>query len=270
MKQLVDPIPRQGLPYGLFSVLDFRLSADPHWQMGVSFETLGCDPLDGIASGCADEGETITGLPKSFTASGGVEEANSFTVYGTYLCSPTGNALDHGFTMAQERLLSREESRVEQALWTGDLDNSHYLSSNDTVAVTGIAPDSSLGLKLGALEQFGASTYGSLGVIHMSRSYALYALSEGVLVANGTRLTTALGTPVVAGAGYGNGDDDAGMAYITPALVAYRSEVFSSSNRSGDLLDTSVNDLYAVAERTYLVAWDDCPVGSIDLSEESI
>jgi hypothetical protein len=46
----------------------------------------------------------------------------------------------------------------------------------------------------------------------------------------------------------------------SPALFGYRSEVFNSSARPGDLLDRAQNNLYAVAERTYVIGFDPCPV----------
>jgi hypothetical protein len=50
--------------------------------------------------------------------------------------------------------------------------------------------------------------------------------------------------------------------YATSGIFGYRSDVFTSSNRPGDLLDRNVNNLYAVAERQYLVGWDPAPSGA--------
>jgi hypothetical protein len=79
-----------------------------------------------------------------------------------------------------------------------------------------------------------------------------------------------LGTPVAAGAGY-PGSGPAGEAaaagtqwmFVTPAMFGYRSEVFPSSAVRGDLLDRSKNDLYAVAERNYVLGFDPCGVGAV-------
>src|SRR3546814_5910896 len=88
-----------------------------------------------------------------------------------------------------------------------------------------------------------ATNYGSLGVIHMCRQIAALALAEEALEVRGTRLFTRLGTPVVAGAGYPCTHPDSVTAgswiVATPALMLYRPEIFTATNRPGDLLDRS-------------------------------
>src|SRR3546814_5279082 len=112
-------------------------------------------------------------------------------------------------------------------------------------------------------EAYIATNYGSLGVIHMCRQIAALALAEEALEVRGTRLFTRLGTPVVAGAGYPCTHPDSVTAgswiVATPALMLYRSEIFTATNRPGDLLDRGQNNLFGIAERRYLVGWDECP-----------
>ena len=45
-------------------------------------------------------------------------------------------------------------------------------------------------------------------------------------------------------------------------MFGYRSEVFTPSATGGDLFDPRRNDLYAVAERTYLLGFDTCGVAA--------
>jgi hypothetical protein len=124
---------------------------------------------------------------------------------------------------------------------------------------------------LGLLEAIIGQQYGALGVIHLPRAVALQALGEHLLETKGGRLQTMLGTPVVAGAGYpGSGPDGSSIPgkpwiYASAALFGYRSDVFTSSNRAGDLLDRASNDLYAVAERTYLLGFDDCTTAAVQI-----
>lgn len=209
------------------------------------------------------------GIPKTLTSNaGGVGVANQFTVYGHFTCSPVGYSQTDAQDRATEHLLAREEQRVEQALWTGDLGNFPALQDAATVDVTVGAIDD-LAIALGALEQYIATNYGNLGVIHMTRAAALVGLGRDLLTSSGGRLYTALGTPVVAGGGY-PGTGPAGEAaaagttwlYGSPALFGYRSEVFDSSSRPGDLFDRAQNNLYAVAERTYLLGFDPCGVAA--------
>lgn len=258
--QVVEGQPRINLPYGLFSVLTPRGSAqDPHWQNGIEWETLGCQPASGIGDPQCEPAETV-GLPKNFATSGEVGEATPFTVYGSYVCTPVGHDTEYAQQRATEHLMAREEARVEQALWTGDLANTGFAPG-----ATSLGTRPSVKRAVAALEGWLATNYGSLGVIHMTREAALLGVDDGVLVTKGSGLFTALGTPVVAGAGY-DGSTPAGAApaadttniYATPSLLGYRSEVFPGGTPPGALLDRANNDLYAVAERTYVIGWDPC------------
>lgn len=247
--QVVEGQPRVALPFGLFSVLTPRSgSGDPHWGNGITWETLGCAPASGIGQvDCDPETEPI-GLPKTFAGSGEMGEAEPFTVYGSYSCSPVGHTVEYAQQRATEHLQAREEARVEQALWTGDLGNNTFSTDAESVG-------SSLTVvkAVASLEKWLAQNYGSLGVLHMDRHLATVGLKEGVLAARGNVLYTVLGTPVVAGAGY-----DGPEVYATPALLGYRSDIFPGVSPASAGFDRSNNDLYAVAERTYVVGWDPC------------
>lgn len=266
---LVQGASRQALPFGLFSALTFRDEGEGRWQSGVSFETLGCGTAQGIGSFSADPEVPTTGLPKQLpSGSGEIGEASEFTIYHHFNCSPVGWTPAQAQGRALERLLVHEEARVEQALWTGDLGNVPSLASASTVELSSTAVSTIAGVVL--LEEFIASTYGSLGMLHMTRGMATALIEAKVVVPKGNRLLTPLGTPVIAGSGYpGTGPADEAVSagqswvYATPALFGYRSEVFTSSNNPGDLLSKGTNDLYAVAERTYLLGFDPCGVAAV-------
>ena len=273
--QVIDtPTTRQPLPFGLFSVATPVEPGDSRWENGVEWEPLTCAPASGIGDPSCDETPT-PGLPKFFAPGGGLGEASAFTVYGSYKCSLFGRDLGAGQERATAQLLAREEARVEQALWTGDLGNDvNFTDAEDLTPGSGaVNPVQAIA----ALERFLATRYGSLGVIHMSRSAAVIALAEGALTADKSgRLWTKIGTPTVAGSGYevNTGPDGSPAtggdkwAYATPSLFVYRGEIFTSSDRLGDLLDRGLNDLYAVAERRYLIGFDPCGVAAILFSED--
>ena len=266
---LVAGAARQALPYGLFSAVTFRPPTSDRWEAGTESETLTCGQIPGIGPWQCDipRDETI-GLPKTLTTSEGeLSTADVFTVYGTFVCSPIGWTPERAQDRSAELLMIREENRVEQAFWSGDLGNTPNLVGTGVDQTANTAVPYLVGL--GLLEDYVAAQYGSLGVIHMTRGAAVHGLALGALVATGGRLNTALGTPVVAGGGYPGtgpgalGAPAAGTAwlYVTPAIFGYRSEIFTSSSRPGDLLDREENDLYAVSERSYLLGFDPCPVG---------
>lgn len=260
--QIVEGIARQPLPYGLLSVLTPRTPSDQHWQNGVEWETLGCNPASGIGDPQCDPDEETTGLPKNLgVGAGEIGDATPFTVYGSYTCTPVGHTVQYAQDRATENLLAREEARAEQALWTGDLDNGGFAADAEDAAGGAL----SLVRAIGRLEQWLAENYGSQGVIHMSREVALSALAALALEVRGNTLVTALGTPVVAGSGY-PGTGPAGQApgadqsyiYATPALMGYRSEVFPAVSPAAAGFDKGVNNLHAVAERTYVIGYDPC------------
>jgi hypothetical protein len=267
---LVEGIPRQPLPFGLFSVLTPRPEGDGRWQNGIEWETLTCEPVSGRgAPGCSDD--EVIGVPKSLDRNHGeIGEAVPFAVYGHHTCSPVGINPARAQELATAHLMAREEARVEQALWTGDLGNTPNLQDDATV-LTGAAV--SAAVALGLLEDFIATEYGNLGVIHITRGAVASLSAAYLLERSGNKLTTTAGTPVIAGAGY-PGSSPAGVAaasgkswaYASPALAGYRSEVFDSSATPGDLMDRQTNVLYAIAERSYIVGYDPCGVGAAELN----
>jgi hypothetical protein len=249
---------RVALPYGLGSVLGWR-NGD-RWESGVSWSSLPCAPALGRSGvSCAtDEADIIPGLPKPIEDAGGPAfgEADPFVVFGLYRCLAVGTSPQEAQDWADAALAQGEEARAEQALWTGDLGNTPNLSG-----ANGYAPPVSVGAHtqavdaLAAVELAIATEYGSQGVIHISRRTAV--LLGRHVERSGQRLVTRnLGTPVVAGTGYPDEPSIVG----TPPLFGYRSEVFNSSARPGDLFDTQYNWMNAIAERTYLVGFDPCPV----------
>ena len=256
---VVDPIARTALPFGLLSVVTPRPVGNSRWENGVVWEPLPCAPASGIGPVDCDPEEPVNGLPKVMAEAAGTDDAVPFTVYGSYECSPIGHTLEYAQDRATEHLIAREEARAEQAIWTGDLGNTPNFSEGATAAGAARLPH----LALAEAEQYIATGYGSLGVIHMSRLVASILLSEDALEVRGNRLFTKLGTPVIAGAGYPgshpDGVQEGEWIVASPALMAYRSEVFTPTNRAGDLLDRANNNLYGVAERRYLVGWDECP-----------
>lgn len=263
--KLVRGAVRQPLPYGIFSVLNFDTPIDPHWQLGVKWDaTAPNGPIDSLghpsdtgAGPTAPAGRPSTGLPKNFgmdTVPDGV--ALPFTVYGHWKVTPIGYTQEESEFKALEHLTAFEEIQVEDEFWTGGAQNVPNLTTGITNIGTG-TPEAALML----LEDYVASNHGSLGVIHMARSIALKLFGLGLLETKGTKLLTGIGTPVVAGGGY----PDTHMR-ATPGLFGLRSEVFYSSRPGSPLIDVRNNDLFAVAERTYLIGFDPTGTGSVTLS----
>lgn len=249
---LVAAPPRVGLPFGLNSIISWRPATADRWESGVDFETTNCSPLNGRNADCV----TPLGLPKVVDFQPGLGEATPFIVYGGYECNPIGNSLEYAQEQATAHLLAREEAGAERALWLGELGSiPNFVGANGFPAPVSAGTHDTAVAALAAVEYGIGEEYGSLGVIHLSRRTA--TLLAKYLESRGGRLyTRALGTPVVAGAGYPDVPDIIG----TPAMFGYRSEIFTNSAIPGDLLDRSLNILYGVAERTYLIGFDPCPI----------
>lgn len=265
---LVTGPTRQPNPYGLFSVLSFPpAGADQKWQNGIRWETTGCEAASGVGDpNCAPD--STTGVPRGFADGSGVSDASPFYVYGSRVCTPVGTSPEDLTGKALGNLIAREEERVEQALWTGDLGSRNYPDEAVNVLPGALASTpQTISFAVAALEGWLADNYGSLGVLHMPRFTAQLGVDAGALTAKGSGLFTNLGTPVVAGTGYTHSTAEAtyGQAtiYATPPLFGYRTDPLLFDN-GANLFDSSSNDLRAMAERGYVIGWDECDaVGKI-------
>lgn len=103
---------------------------------------------------------------------------------------------------------------------------------------------------LARLEAHAASSYVGLPTIHMTVSAASYLTGNGRLTWDGNVLRTALGSKVVAGAGYPLGTTTQDM-YATGEVWLGRSEPIIRQ-----VMAHTANDVYVLAERAYLLAID--------------
>lgn len=238
------------LPYGLFSAVSFRPGGDLRWTAGgVSWEALPCGDGPAVIGHVYCDDEPV-GIPREFSSALAEEvgSALTFTVSGRHVCSPLGTTEERAAQLASDRLINGEERAAETRLWENlektapSADFSYYQT-----------PDGLLDA-IARLEAAQAATGHGLGIIHLSRRNA--SLAGKHLVERGGRLYTTLGTPVVAGSGYGER-----AAFLSPQLVAYRSEV-----EGRVAFDPAQNDRYAMAERAYLLGYDDCAVARVDLN----
>ena len=254
---------RLALPFGLLSHLTVRPNPEstPRWiTAGGQWLRSECAPLEALAG----SGGPVT----SWEGGGGVlEAATPFTVRATSQGSMDLTP-EQARAWARERLLTREGAAVESVLWNGLAGVSPTLSLFGTGAGGATSPRPTLNTDplgivaaISLLEGFLADVYGSVGVLHMGREAAMVGLAQQALTVKGSgasgQLTTALGTPVIAGAGYsplygdwwenpeetrvypdppepprpyGEADDWQSTAphcliHATPPLFAYRSDI---------------------------------------------
>lgn len=296
---VVDPIEREPLKYGLLSAVELRFDggdvaldrnaagetpAETRWQNGVTFETLGCEPASGFGEpDCTNPGGFI-GAQQNVVFNRGlaVGFGQPMNVYETFICTPAGHdgtaegARGYWRDRVLEKLKAREVQRVEDAIWTGSLYNAAKNTGNPGFApgATILNPNNAVSVRyaIALLEKYISQTYGSRGILHMSRVVANIGLADfsldtfpGEGVDGSDALRTQLGTPVVAGPGY-NGLDPNGVdpglgksyIYATPKMIAWKSRpqvIIPDAPAT-----YQKNDLEAMALDTWVVAYDPCPV----------
>lgn len=222
-------------PFGLFSVATPVMEADPHWQLGIGWESIAC------TAPAFSKDQCITGLvvpppPKEFTDScDSWITVKPFVVYAGQKVTG-GMTPSEGEARAEARLALVEQTGAERGLWD-------ELGSMIPGAAATTPADA-----LALVEQALAEGYAGLGVVHLSPWMATM-LGSTHLVTSGSRVTTVAGTPVAIEAGVPSASKNTIVG--TGAVVVRRAPVLAFSS-----VDRAVNDVLAIAEREYLVGWD--------------
>lgn len=281
-------------PFSLLSVVDWR-DGDSHWRAGVEWETV-CGDADSTYDECIVVGATsgtVTGSPvpfpdppaKTATASKQNFGATPFTLFAEVDCSSVGFYEDS--TNWVQQLFERSEAKeLEKVFATGVAGGTaavqfpHLQASaavNDTelngnliklqlaaTQVTGTPV--CVEVALGLLESAFADCYNGQGIIHVPNELIPLFNQAYLLERDGDTLFTGNGNIVVAGTGYpGNAPDGTTTAgarwiYMTPRIFGYRSDVTTFDRET--TLNRSVNTVFAIAERTYVLGFDCCLVAA--------
>jgi hypothetical protein len=251
--------------YGLFSAaLMPPEEADPHWACGVQYEPYACDKAKGITDDCpppdpAPEKAADDGVP--------LVTGSPFVVYDGYLCRLPGRASEAEIMdRARRALLLGEQRAAEEFYWTGSLGNDPHLADPSAVVLNPVNPPTAADALspiagLAALENYLATNYGGVGVIHMPRGLAVLLSRDQVLYRDRTRLLTFLGTPVAAGGGYvvntgpdgSPAPDGTAWMYATGRVVIRRSDVVINPDSLAQAFNRSTNEVHILAERTYVI-----------------
>jgi len=244
--QLVEAPPVVPLPFGLFSVVEPRLSLDEHWRLGVRWQSQACVESKTTTGQCIEPREAPLD-PDNLCA---VLEYDPFTAYAYNDDSLIGYSLEEHQQHAVDRLLAGEQRAAETHLWG-------LLGAAVPVPTSLVGWDITYGL--GWVEQALAEAYPGTGVLHMNRAAATMLWDR--LRQSGTRLTTTLGTPVVVGAGYDPlpvAPDGLGIIYGTGPLALYRGDIDTREAA----VDRSNNTASYIAQRDYVIGWDCTAIGA--------
>lgn len=223
---------------------------------------------------CPDETE-----PKDFQ-SPGLITGFDFAVYGGLNCKAIGFDEETGLSEI-ERVFGLKESRgVERALMEtrfilgpddNDADDAEAFRWPAAVDIT--PNDTPVPAKVGLalLEGFAASQYSGQPTLHLPYTVGSFLAADTTLVNEGGKFYTHLGGKVAVGSGYefpNSGPDGTVVTdgtrwlYASGEVMVARSEIKSRS-----AMDYGTNDIYALAERRYIVAVD-CFAAAIQVSVE--
>lgn len=239
---IVDAPASRGLRYGLFTAAGGPLETLEGHALadGVRYKPGTCGTAILRSEVCG----VNTPAPSYVSAIGYVSGA-PFTAEVAQVCGSVGTSFDAISAEVRQILQNGEQTVAEQGM---------------TAAMTGAVPVTAydpLDIRsvIGALEQwlYGSTgvNYGNVGLLHMPARYAIQAGAHGALIQKGPLWTTHMGTVVSFGGGY----PDLGPIYITGHATVWREPAITVIDPA-QTFDRQANQHYAVARRTYVVAYD--------------
>lgn len=230
------------------SILDYaHIIEDALWldPQGViwSYNCIGIDvdPIDN----CAD----FTTLTKRFDTPSSAD-GGSFVIQGGITCKPFGFSGD-------DPALKAAFDTMEPLGVSRGLSQTLFPAAVDLTPAAAVLPVQALGL----LESYGYVKYAGVPIIHLGPGMVSQLMANGAVVANGGKLTTALGTPVAVSGGYESKTadklDQEQWAYVTGAVVLGRGETILRNEHN-----RTTNDIVVLYERLYVAAID-CLLGKV-------
>lgn len=249
-KQRIEAPVTQRPTGGLFSQFAPIEDSSIRWENGVTWEDVARTDIGSI--GQYQKPGTVAGLPKVLDTPRGVtlESLEPLTLYAVFRTTPLDHTPEEAVAIAAQRLAQYEEYEIEKALWTGVKGAGPALINVQEWANNSGPQDAESAWN--AAEHY-ARTPGIKPTFHMSRRLCglLTARQMFECKSDGT-FRTKMGTPVVAGYGY---VDKPPVIVSTGPIQIYRGDVFTSTNAAGGF-DKGQNDLTAVAERQYVIAYN--------------
>lgn len=249
-KQRIEAPVTQRPTGGLFSQFAPIEDSSIRWENGVTWEDVARTDIGSI--GQYQKPGTVKGLPKTLDTPRGVtlESLEPLTLYAVFRTTPLDHTPEEAVAIAAQRLAQYEEYEIEKALWSGVKGAGPALVNVQEWANNSGPQDAESAWN--AAEHY-ARTPGIKPTFHVSRRLCglLTARQMFECKPDGT-FQTKMGTPVVAGYGY---VDKPPVIVSTGPIQIYRGDVFTSTNAGGGF-DKGQNDLTAVAERQYVIAYN--------------
>ena len=249
-KQRIEAPVTQRPSGGLFSQFAPIEDSSIRWENGVTWEDVARVDIGSI--GQYQKPGTVKGLPKTLDTPRGVtlESLEPLTLYAVFRTTPLDHTPEEAVAIAAQRLAQYEEFEVEKALWSGVKGAGPALINAQEWANNSGPQDAESAWNVA--EHY-ARTPGIKPTFHVSRRLCGLLTSRQMFecLPDGT-FRTKMGTPVVAGYGF---VDKPPVIVSTGPIQIYRGDVFTSTNGAGGF-DKGQNDLTAVAERQYVIAYN--------------
>jgi len=265
---VIDPPAPPPRPYGIFDVALGPMPFPGPPGGGVQYVPDVCEdnyyiiPIDCPA---------ITG-EKTFDVSTPSVSGSPFVVMTTYICPPIGFDFDEAKRRVLTRLSLREQTAVEQRIWSGTsgtLGTITGLFRNAVNLGTAGCPVEAIEL----LEQTLADNDVPGGIIHARPGMSAHLTNNYLIHYQnvGRALSTVIRTPLAFGRGY-DGSGPTGQAadgttewmYASGRILIWQDpEIFVPP--PGQVLNKSTNQLSLVAERMYAVAVE-CGVWAVQVT----
>lgn len=246
--------------YGLFDAAAGPLDLPAHGQGGgIRYVPNTCGEAYTYGVNCYAGGDPAPEKPIDPDAE--QIETGVFAVLATLACNAVGNTLDEYRTKVRRRLEGAEQAAVERSLWSGlDFEGNALDIRNLSSEAADIDPGYDPGLitdVVGALERhaYTEQQYGYAAYIHAPIEVAAFAAEAGLVLADGPRKVTPLGSI------WSFGAYPAGQVIVTGQTTVWRDPETSVY----DAFDQATNQRLLVAERTYAVSFD-CFAGSAEFN----
>lgn len=242
-----EPLRRR---YGLFDAASGPLDLPPHGEGGgVRYVPVTCG--DSVAYGVTCYTSDTPAPAKPLDGDNAEVDTGVFVVLSTLNCGAVGYTTAEMQTKVLRKLETSEQATVENAFWTGmDFEGNPLgiLNLDDEAEdiPTGYDPGLVTDV-IGALERYAYTLqkYGYQAYIHAPVEVAAFAFEAGLVLMDGNRKVTPMGSI------WDFGAYPAGSVIITGQTTVWRGDVAVTQS-----FETTTNEMLLVAERAYSVAFD--------------
>lgn len=243
-----EPVRRR---YGLFDAAAGPIDLPSHGEGGgVRFVPVACG--EGYAYGVNCYTGEVSAPTKPTDTDTDEVSSGVFVALATMLCSATGYTREEFRTKVLRRLEGSEQATVERALWSGLDFEGNTLDilalDAEAVAVTSGYDPALITDVIGALERYAYTDqgYGGVAYLHAPVEVAAFAAEAGLVLPDGPRKVTPMGSIWVFGA------YPAGEVIVTGQTTVWRAPQIQVY----DAFEPVSNEILLVAERAYSVAFE--------------